>query len=82
VQLLQILGQQLELLINEGKSDLHFLFTSLEVETLVSEKKYREFRANFSLKAVSYSYAIKRTRTDSDISGIGGDANEFLECRR
>lgn len=51
--LLQILGQQLELLINEGRPDLHSLLTSLEAGLLVSEEEYRELRATFSLEAVS-----------------------------
>jgi hypothetical protein len=53
VQLLQILGQQLELLINEGQPDLHSLFTSLKAEHLVSEEEYTKLRVTFSLETVS-----------------------------
>jgi hypothetical protein len=38
MRLLQILGQQLELLINEGQPYLHSLFVSLKAETLVSNE--------------------------------------------
>jgi hypothetical protein len=59
VRLLQILGHQLELLINEGRPDLHSLYTSLKAETIVSEEECRELSAIFALEAVSYSCAIK-----------------------
>jgi hypothetical protein len=82
VQLLQILDQQLELLINKEKSDLHFLFILLKAETLVSEKKYKKLKITFSLEAVSYSCAIKRTRTNSNISNIKDDTKKFFKYRR
>jgi hypothetical protein len=53
MRLLHILGQQLELLINEGRPDLESLFASLQTETLVSEEEYGELRATFALEAVS-----------------------------
>jgi hypothetical protein len=53
MQLLQILGQQLEVLINKGKPDLNTLFTSLRAETLVSEEEYKELTITFTLEAVS-----------------------------
>ena len=53
MQLLQILGQQLEVLIKEGKPDLNILFTSLRAETLVSEEEYKELTTTFALEAVS-----------------------------
>jgi hypothetical protein len=53
IQLLQILGEQLELLINEGRPDLHSLFISLEATALLSEEEFRELRAAFALEAVS-----------------------------
>jgi hypothetical protein len=53
MQLLRILGQQLEVLINEGKPDLNTLFTSLRAETLVSEEEYKELTITFALEAVS-----------------------------
>ena len=59
MRLLHILGQQLELLINEGRSDLAFLFASLQTETLISEKEYGELRATFALEAVSPSLRRK-----------------------
>lgn len=82
IRLLQILSQQLELLINEGLPDLDSLFASLKAESLVSEDEYRELRVAFALEAVSHSCAVKRSRTDSDISAIGGDARGLFECRR
>ncbi len=81
MRLFQILNQQLERLINEGRSDFHSLFTSLKAEALVSEKEYRELRTIFTLEAVSFLYAVKRSRTDLDISGIGGDVKGLLKYR-
>jgi hypothetical protein len=69
MRLLQILGQQLELLINEGR-----LY-------LVSEEEDRDLRATFAMEAVSCLCAKKRSRTDSDISGTGGDATVLTEYR-
>ena len=60
IRLFQILGQQLELLINEGRPDLHSLFNSLKAETLVSEEEYGELRATFTLEAVRIPRAMKR----------------------
>jgi hypothetical protein len=82
IRLLQILGQQLELLINEGQPDPDALFASLKTEILVSGEEYGELRATFSLQAVSPSRAVKRPRTDSDIFAIGGDAKGIFEYRR
>jgi hypothetical protein len=53
VRLFQILNHQLELLINERRSNPHSLFISLKAEIFVSEEEYREFRANFVLETVS-----------------------------
>lgn len=80
MRLLQILSQQLELLINEGKPNLHSLFTSLTVESLVSEEECRELMATFALEAVSYSSEERSSRTDADISGTGGDTKGILGC--
>lgn len=55
VRLFEILGQQLELLINKGQPDLHSLYTSLKAETLVSEEELRELRAIFALESVRCS---------------------------
>src|SRR6266496_5370717 len=66
MQLLQILGQQLELLINEGQPDLDSLLTSLKTEALVSGEEYGELRATFAREAVSPSCAVKRSWADSD----------------
>ena len=82
MRLLQILGQQLELLITEGQPDLDSLFASLKTETLVSGEEYEELGATFALEAVSPSCTVKRSRTDSDISGIGGNARGLFEYRR
>src|SRR4030095_845811 len=81
MQLLHILGHQLELLINEGRPGLQSLFTTLKVEALVSEEEDRDLRANFSLKAVRYPYTIRRARPDSDVSVLGGDTYRLLEYR-
>jgi hypothetical protein len=81
MRLLEILGQQLERLINEGKPDLHSLFTLLSVESLMSEEECRELMATFALDAVSYLYEMERNpRADADISGMGGDTEGVLEC--
>jgi hypothetical protein len=53
VRLLQILGHQLELLINEGHPDLHSLLTSMKTDALVSEEEYQELKSNFALETVS-----------------------------
>ena len=82
MRLLHILGQQLELLINEGRPDLASLFASLQTETLVSEQEYGELRATFALEAVSPSLRRERSRTDLEISAIGGDATGLFEYRR
>jgi hypothetical protein len=68
MQLLQILGRQLELLINEGQPDLDSLLTSLKTEGLVSGEEYGELRATFAQEAVSPSCTIKRPWADSDYS--------------
>jgi hypothetical protein len=60
VRLLQILGHQLELLINEGRPDLHFLYTSLRAETVVSEEEYSELMTTFALEDVSYLCGFRR----------------------
>jgi hypothetical protein len=59
MRLLQILGQQLELLINEGRSDPDSLFTSLKTEALMSEEEYRELKSIFIMDTVSYSCAVE-----------------------
>lgn len=53
VRLLQILGQQIEDLVNKGQPDLHSLYESLEDENLVSEEEMGELRNTFALEAVS-----------------------------
>jgi hypothetical protein len=47
----------------------------------VSEEKYEEFKAIFAFEAVNLLYAMKRLLTDSDISGIEGDAKERFKYR-
>jgi hypothetical protein len=64
VRLLQILSEQLELLINEGRPDLHSLFTSLKAGALVSKEECRELTATFALQEVSYSCAMNMSRTN------------------
>jgi hypothetical protein len=66
MQLLQILGQQLELLINEGQPNLDSLLTSLKTEALVSGEEYGELRVTFAREAVSPSCTVKRSWADSD----------------
>ena len=55
VRLFQILGHQVELLIDKGRPDLDLLYASLKAENLVSDGEYRELRATFALDAVSCS---------------------------
>jgi hypothetical protein len=81
LRLLQILGEQLELLINEGRPDLHSLLTSLEAAALVSEEECRELRAAFALEAVSDSCAMKKSQTDSDVPDIGCDTKRLIGYR-
>ena len=52
VRLLNILGQQFELLINRGQVDLDCLFASLQAEGLVSEEEVNELKPTFALEAV------------------------------
>jgi hypothetical protein len=60
MRLLQVLGQQLELLINEGRPDLDALFTLLKTETLVTEEEYGELRVTFALETIGPSRAVRR----------------------
>jgi hypothetical protein len=53
MQLLHILGRQLEHLINEGHLDLHSFYDSLKEEMLVSREEVQELQATFPLDAVS-----------------------------
>jgi hypothetical protein len=53
MRLLQILGRQLERLINEGHPDLHSFYDSLKEEKLVSGEEVQELCATFPLDAVS-----------------------------
>jgi hypothetical protein len=55
MRLLHILGRQLELMINEGRPDLHSLYDSLKKENLVSDEEFRELRLTFALDVVSCS---------------------------
>ena len=50
------------------------------LESLMSEKKYRELMATFALDVVSYLYEMERnSQADADISGIGGNTKGVLE---
>lgn len=53
IQLLDILGRQLEDLIVEKSPDLHGLCDTLRDEKLVSEEECRELHAIFAVDAVS-----------------------------
>jgi hypothetical protein len=55
IRLLEILGQQLELLVHQGKPNLHSMLTSLKAEALVSEEECKELAITFALEEVSYS---------------------------
>lgn len=81
MQLLQLLGQQLELYINQGQPDLGLLLTRLKADGLVSEDEYKELSVSFALEAVSHSCAMKRSPANSIISGTGGDATGVFEPR-
>ncbi len=63
MRLFQILGKQLELLINEGRPDLDSLFASLKTDALVSEEECSELKATFAMETVRFSCAVKRLRT-------------------
>jgi hypothetical protein len=81
IRLLDILGQQLELLIN-GQPDLNCLLDSLKAEDLVSEEDYRELKLNFPLETVSpltyRSYRLILT----DSSNTGRNAKRYPGHRR
>lgn len=47
MQLLRILGPQLEQLINEGHPDLHAFYDALKKEKLVSEEEFQELHVTF-----------------------------------
>jgi hypothetical protein len=81
MQLLQLLGQQLELYINQGQPDLSLLLTRLKTDSLVSKDKYKELNVSFALEAVNHSYAIKKSPANSIISGTGGDTIEIFKPR-
>ena len=50
--LLQILGEQLELLVIKGKPDIQLLLESLVAESLVSEHEHREIASEFRSQLV------------------------------
>jgi hypothetical protein len=52
VRLLDLLGRQLEILINEGKPDLDCFLVSLKAEALVSEEDWQELKSTFALDCV------------------------------
>jgi hypothetical protein len=53
MQLLHILGEQLEQLIDTGRPDLHAFYDALKKEKLVSEEEFQEFHVAFALDGVS-----------------------------
>jgi hypothetical protein len=53
MRLLDVLGGQLKLLIDEERPDLRVLLTSLKAEALVSEEDYNELKAAYALDMVS-----------------------------
>jgi hypothetical protein len=48
MQLICILDRQLDMLVNEGKSDLSSLLASLNEECLISAEEYKELSAHFA----------------------------------
>lgn len=52
IRLLDLLGRQLEVLINTGQPDLTCLLASLKAEALVSEEDWEELKSTFALDCV------------------------------
>jgi hypothetical protein len=52
LRLLQILGEQVQLLIEDGKPDLHSLLDSLKKESLMSQKDHNGLAAHYALDTV------------------------------
>lgn len=53
MKLLQILGPQLEQLVNKGHPDLWGLYGALNKEELITQEELQELRATFALDSVS-----------------------------
>ncbi|MCJ1477241.1 hypothetical protein MMC13_005912 [Lambiella insularis] len=53
MQLLRILGPQLEQLVYEGQTDLHTLYNAIYQEKLVSPKELQDLRVTFALNSVN-----------------------------
>jgi hypothetical protein len=82
MKLLQILGTQLEQLVNEGHPDLRGLYDALKEEGLVSQEELQELRIMFALDSVS-GYNRCSDMLTKDISFHAGyDPNGEIECRR
>jgi hypothetical protein len=59
MRLLQILSQQLEQLVHEGRPDLHAFYAALKEERLVSGDEFRQLGVTFALDGVS-SFGFRR----------------------
>jgi hypothetical protein len=78
MQLLGILGTQLERLVGEGQPDLHALYDGLRQQKLVSQKELEHLRLTFALDSVSDRNPPKTPSTKTSLSRAGSDAERYL----
>ena len=78
MQLLGILGTQLERLVGEGQPDLHALYDGLRREKLVSQKELEDLRVAFALDSVSVPHSLKTPSTKTTFFRAGSDAERHL----
>jgi hypothetical protein len=81
IKLLQILGTQLEQLVNKGHPDLWGLHDALDKEELVSQEELQELRTMFALDSVSGCPCRDMSTKDIPFH-IGCDSKGKIKCRR
>lgn len=81
MKLLQILGTQLEQLVNEGHPDLWGLYDALNEEELVSQEELQDLRTKFALDSVSECRPCRDLLTKDILSHSGRDSTGNIERR-
>jgi hypothetical protein len=79
IKVLQMLGQQLELLVYRGRADIHSLLLSLREDNLVSEEEHRELKERYALDEVGRK--ICRLYFCILTSTVGYTAKRSIGCR-
>ncbi|EXJ56204.1 uncharacterized protein A1O5_12660 [Cladophialophora psammophila CBS 110553] len=78
MKLLQILGPQLELLVNKGQPNLHAIYDALCQEKLVSQQELQELRVTFALD----SDPMPKGSLDTAVRGLIRDVSSRVLGKR